>query len=367
MRTLERPMPTAMACKRLPKSNTKVASKPEIASEKIPKTIHGCIVESHEFTRQGVESSQPQNHEDHIAGKGFTSMSHKNLARKIIFTPRVMKILGAKAAVDKELTKLETIPAWNLERSRKSEKGGYSGRTKTQKSPLCHTHGRMSPQKYGYGTKITEVQRHSRAPVRNCKRRPMQFFTEQGSSASQMTAAKLMDVIARLSCCDGQASDAVSAYTQVKMEDAPKLLKIPKSECPDMCIRLPRHKWPKSWANIEDPVVHLGRNLYGHHWLGCYGKDNSKKRYYNMGGSTELGMYVRSSKTEVISQFMWLTSKWLERSRKWNMASCMFGCTQRECKPNEIIIDRKQRCLKHVFLLEQQKITRLGKNLTRKL
>ena len=45
-------------------------------------------------------------------------------------------------------------------------------------------------------------------------------FTEQGSSAFQMTAAKVMDVIARLPDCDGQAADAVSAYTQVKLEDA---------------------------------------------------------------------------------------------------------------------------------------------------
>ena len=50
-------------------------------------------------------------------------------------------------------------------------------------------------------------------------------FTEQGSSASQMTAAKIMDIISRLLGCDGQAADAVSAYTQVKMEDAHKLLK----------------------------------------------------------------------------------------------------------------------------------------------
>ena len=50
-------------------------------------------------------------------------------------------------------------------------------------------------------------------------------FTEQGSSASQMTAAKIMDIISRLPGCDGQAADAVSAYTQVKMEDAHKLLK----------------------------------------------------------------------------------------------------------------------------------------------
>ena len=48
-------------------------------------------------------------------------------------------------------------------------------------------------------------------------------FTEQGSSASQMTAAKIMDIIFRLPGCDGQAADAISAYTQVKMEDAHKL------------------------------------------------------------------------------------------------------------------------------------------------
>ena len=93
-------------------------------------------------------------------------------------------------------------------------------------------------------------------------------FTEQGSSASQMTAAKVMNVIARVPDFDGQAADAGSAYTQVKFEDSPRLLKIPKSECPDVWMRLPRHKWLKSWANIEDPVVPLERNLYGHPLAG---------------------------------------------------------------------------------------------------
>ena len=37
-------------------------------------------------------------------------------------------------------------------------------------------------------------------------------FTEQGSSASQVTAAKIIDIISRLPGCDGQAADAVSAY-----------------------------------------------------------------------------------------------------------------------------------------------------------
>ena len=35
-----------------------------------------------------------------------------------------------------------------------------------------------------------------------------------------MTAAKVMDIISRLPGCSGKAADAVSACTQVKMEDA---------------------------------------------------------------------------------------------------------------------------------------------------
>ena len=85
-----------------------------------------------------------------------------------------------------------------------------------------------------------------------------------GSSASQMTAAKVMDVIASLPDCARQAADALSAYNQVKMEDAPRLLRLPRSECPDIWIRLARHKWPNSWTDIDDPVVPLERNLYGH-------------------------------------------------------------------------------------------------------
>ena len=38
-------------------------------------------------------------------------------------------------------------------------------------------------------------------------------FTEQGSSASQMTAAKIMDIISRLPGCDGQSSRrSISVY-----------------------------------------------------------------------------------------------------------------------------------------------------------
>ena len=39
-----------------------------------------------------------------------------------------------------------------------------------------------------------------------------------------MTAAKVVHIISRLPGCAGQAADAVSANTQVKMEDAPQII-----------------------------------------------------------------------------------------------------------------------------------------------
>ena len=93
-------------------------------------------------------------------------------------------------------------------------------------------------------------------------------FTEQGSSSSQMTAAKVMDIISRLPVCAGQAVDAVSACTRSQR----KMLKIFfqnfKIGMSRPWIRLPRHKRPKSWSSMEDPVVPLERNLYGHPLAG---------------------------------------------------------------------------------------------------
>ena len=157
-------------------------------------------------------NSIPSIHEDHIAGKGENSLQHYNLVYKFIPMPQAMKIPAAKAAVHQ----LDVLRGDIV----KDNSGSYA------------------------------------------------VFTEQGSSASQMTAAKIMDIISRLPGCDGQAADAVSAYTQVKMEDAPTLLKFPNPECPDIWIRLPRHKWPESWSSMEDPVVPLERNLYGHPLAG---------------------------------------------------------------------------------------------------
>ena len=80
------------------------------------------------------------------------------------------------------------------------------------------------------------------------------------------------------------------------MEDAPKLLKIPKSECPDIWIRLPRHKWPKSRSSLEDPVVHLERNLYGHPSAGLLWERQFEENHVEirLGEGFQLGMLIRT-------------------------------------------------------------------------
>ena len=191
------------------------------------KTKLACILEADESTRLRVGNSLPNHHEDHIEGKGDKSLQHYNLVHKFISMPQAMKIPAAKAAVDKEWEKLEKISAWNLTkvRSKKEviDEARASGATVHFASlmDICHL------------KKAELVGKHQKYKGRVVLRGDIvkddsgsyAVFAEQGSSASQMTAARVMDIISRLPGCNGQAADAVSAYTQVKMEDAHKLFK----------------------------------------------------------------------------------------------------------------------------------------------
>ena len=75
------------------------------------KTRFSCITEAQKSTRQRIESVTKRIHEEHIAGKGQNSVLHYNLVHKFIPMPQAMKIPDAKAAVNKELKKLENIRA----------------------------------------------------------------------------------------------------------------------------------------------------------------------------------------------------------------------------------------------------------------
>ena len=80
-------------------------------------------------------------------------------------------------------------------------------------------------------------------------------FTEQEASA-QMTAVKVMDIISRLPRCAAQEADAVSAYTQVRTEDAPKLLK-------NSQIGTSRHLDSSTTIQMAQSMVQYGRHQIG--------------------------------------------------------------------------------------------------------
>ena len=91
-----------------------------------------------------------------------------------------------------------------------------------RKSTLLHW-WTMSPQKRGVRTKITEVQRQCRAPGGHCKRRLWSQCSIHWTRLVCVSDDCCKDhgrccKITRL--CEGQAADAVSAHTRVKLEDA---------------------------------------------------------------------------------------------------------------------------------------------------
>ena len=105
----------------LNRQNPQMTLKLATTSGRSKETKHACIAEELESTRQRLESSLPKEHEDHIAGKGYNSMTHYNLVHKFISMPQAMKITDAKAAVEREWKKLETIPAWQLDKEKRKE------------------------------------------------------------------------------------------------------------------------------------------------------------------------------------------------------------------------------------------------------
>ena len=108
------------------------------------KTRLACILEAGESTRLRMGESLPNHHEDHIAGKGDSSLQHYNLVHKFIPLPQAINIPSAKAAVDKEWEKLEKNSAWNLTKVRSKREVIDEARTSGAKvhfaslMDICH-------------------------------------------------------------------------------------------------------------------------------------------------------------------------------------------------------------------------------------
>ena len=140
-----------------------------------------------EFVREG---SPHKKHEDHIAGEGMSSSSHYNLVRNFSDAPPAMKMPDAKAAGEKDWEKLKKIPAWQLTKVKNKNEVIDEARTQRRKvqfeslMDLCHLkNSQLEPQFQKYKGRVV-----LRGDIVKDDSGSYAVFTEQRSSASQMTA-----------------------------------------------------------------------------------------------------------------------------------------------------------------------------------
>lgn len=80
-------------------------------------------------------------------------------------------------------------------------------------------------------------------------------FSEQGTSSSHMAATKFIDAIARMLGMDGEDSDAMSAYTQVELNNVSRLLG-KGCQFVDTWDTLPRLLVPTEFQHLIRQSVH---------------------------------------------------------------------------------------------------------------
>ena len=110
------------------------------------KTKLPCILEADESTRMRMGTSEPSNHEDHIAGKGENSLQHYKLVHKFFPMPQAIKIRAAKAAVDKEWEIGENFGV-ELDESQKEETIDRGSKDVGRYSSFCIINGHLSSEK----------------------------------------------------------------------------------------------------------------------------------------------------------------------------------------------------------------------------
>ena len=135
--------------------------------------------------------------------------------------------------------------------------------------------------------------------------------------------------------------------------------KIPRSECPDIWIRLPRHKWPKSWSGMEDPVVPLERNLYGHPLAGLLWERQFEKILLKHGWEKipnweclfvhrEKGLFLSvyvddiklAGKKQNLDPMRKVLNKEVDLGEPTSFLDHVYlGCTQRQCQISKDMVD----------------------------
>ncbi len=230
-------------------------------------------------------STHQRSHQDHIGDVGKASEDYHAMVHTPIDISKAMKIPKAKEAVDAEWNKLIKKKAWlySTVRPRREvqDQAIAEGREVHFGTlmDLCHLkHSELAEHFHVYKGRVV-----FRGDQVKDESGYYAVFSEQGTSASQMAAAKTLDAMARMPGMDGENSDAVGAYTQVPLIDQGVLLGKGKRDYIETWISLPRNRRPQEWDQIEDPVCLLRLNLYGHPLAGLLWEKHCEDALFSFG------------------------------------------------------------------------------------
>ena len=187
--------------------------------------------------------------------KETTHCMHYNLVHKFILMHQAMKFFAAKGSGGQGMGTNGEKSAWNVTKVRSKKEVIDEARTKGAK---VHFASLMDIRHLKNAELETKHQKYKgpvvfRGDIVKDDSGSYVVFIEQGSSAIQ--TARLRGTSSWRSIC---------LYWGKTWKTFQKYWKFPNRTVQSFWIRPPRHKWPKSWSIMEDPVVLLERNLYGH-------------------------------------------------------------------------------------------------------
>ena len=163
---------------------------------------------------------------------------------------QALNIPGAKAAVEKNRNKWKKTGK-AADKSQNWETGDRWNKDEGRKSSFCLTDEHLSFEECWIGGKAPKIQGSSCTPRWPCGR----WFRITRSIYWTGTIS-ITD--------DSSKNDGYYIKTAGMRRTSSGCSICLHPECPDIWKRLPKHKRPTSWSSMEDPGVHLERNLHGH-------------------------------------------------------------------------------------------------------
>ena len=266
-----------------------------------------CILEASESTRMRMEESLPNYHEDHIAGKGDNSLQH------------------------------DSITIWY-----RSD---------------CLTDGHMSFEKCWIGDKAPNIQKVELYFVVTLWKMILDLMQYlQNMDHQHLKWRQQKSWISYPDCRGAQDKQLMQYLLKPRSKlDAPRLLKIPKSECPDIWIRLPRTQWSRDGRPSRSFWAKSVWSSFGRTVMGKAIWENPIE--IRLGEGFRLGMPIRTpwKRVVLICVCGWhqLAGKKHNIDPMWKVLNkevdlgeptsfldhVYLGCSQRQCEISKDIVD----------------------------